>query len=401
MAGNKFFQLLVILSLIPLGPLAIDVYLPSFPQMIEAFAVSESEIRQTISIYVLALGVSQLIAGPVSDRKGRKFSAMLGLIMYAAGSLLVVAYSSLEMLYAARALQGVGASFTMITAMAWVRDNYEGDVAGKWLSYMGGVTSAVPTIAPLIGSGLALLWGWTGGFYLMAGLALLLFIMSAIALQSKKSVKATVNVKDTQALKCNVRDILTNRTFLVYSLTNMLSFGALLTYISVAPIVAISEGGFSQVQFSLMFGMIGGVQILASLIAPRLMRSFGRRNTVRFGATVITVGGMGLLFISSNATYLFFALSALGAAGFSLLSGSATSLALEPFKYCAGLATSIDGFFRMIGGALLVAVSGLLGVSSISTLAIVMLLSLASVLLVTVDNQIVQRTNSRLGSHLN
>ncbi len=112
MAGNKFFQLLVIFSLIPLGPLAIDVYLPSFPQMIEAFAVSESEIRQTISIYVLALGVSQLIAGPVSDRKGRKFSAMLGLIMYAAGSLLVVASSSLEMLYAARALQGVGASFT-------------------------------------------------------------------------------------------------------------------------------------------------------------------------------------------------------------------------------------------------------------------------------------------------
>ncbi|AIW15563.1 multidrug effflux MFS transporter [Vibrio tubiashii] len=393
MAGNKFFQLLVIFSLIPLGPLAIDVYLPSFPQMIEAFAVTDSEIRQTISIYVLALGVSQLVAGPVSDRKGRKFSAMLGLFMYAAGSLLVVASSSLEMLYAARALQGVGASFTMITAMAWVRDNYEGDVAGKWLSYMGGVTSAVPTIAPLIGSGVALLWGWTGGFYLMAGLASSLFIMSAIALQPKKSVTTTVDVNDTQALKCNVRDILSNRTFLVYSLTNMLSFGALLTYISVAPIVAISEGGFSQVQFSLIFGLIGGVQILASLIAPRLMKSFGRRNTVRFGATVITVGGMGLLLVSSNATYLFFALSALGAAGFSLLSGSATSLALEPFKYCAGLATSIDGFFRMIGGALLVAVSGLLGFSSISTLAMVMLLSLLPVLLVTVDNRTTHRTS--------
>ncbi len=396
MAGNKFFQLLVIFSLIPLGPLAIDVYLPSFPQMIEAFAVSDSEIRQTISIYVLALGVSQLIAGPISDHKGRKFSAMFGLFMYAAGSLLVVASFSLEILYAARALQGVGASFTMITAMAWVRDNYEGDVAGKWLSYMGGVTSAVPTIAPLIGSGVALLWGWTGGFYLMAGLALILFAMSALALQPKKSVKSTVDVKDTQALKCNVRDILNNRTFLVYSLTNMLSFGALLTYISMAPIVAISEGGLSQVLFSIMFGVIGGVQILASLIAPRLMKSFGRRNTVRFGVFFIIIGGIGLLFIDSDATYQFFALSALGAAGFSLLSGSATSLALEPFKYCAGLATSIDGFFRMIGGALLVVISGLLGLSSMSTLAIVMLLSLTSVLLVTVDNKIVHRTNARL-----
>ncbi len=396
MAGNKFFQLLVIFSLIPLGPLAIDVYLPSFPQMIETFAVSDSDIRQTISIYVLALGVSQLIAGPVSDRKGRKFSAMLGLFMYAAGSLLVVASSSLEMLYAARALQGVGASFTMITAMAWVRDNYEGDVAGKWLSYMGGVTSAVPTIAPLIGSGLALLWGWTGGFYLMAGLALLLFVMSAIALESKRNFKATVDIEDTQALKCNVRDILTNRTFLVYSLTNMLSFGALLTYISVAPIVAISEGGFSQVQFSVMFGVIGGAQILASLFAPKLMKSFGRRNTVRFGAGIIVVGGAGLLLVDSDATYLFFALAGLGAAGFSLLSGSATSLALESFKYCAGLATSIDGFFRMIGGALLVAMSGLLGISSISTLAVVMLLSLLPVLLVAVDLQIEKQSKLRV-----
>lgn len=105
MANNKILPLLVIFSFIPLGPLAIDVYLPSFPQMIESFAASDSEIRQTISIYILALGVSQLIAGPVSDRKGRKFSAMLGLFMYAAGSLLVVASSSLNMLYAARAIQ--------------------------------------------------------------------------------------------------------------------------------------------------------------------------------------------------------------------------------------------------------------------------------------------------------
>lgn len=394
MVSNKYLPLLVIFSLIPLGPLAIDIYLPSFPQMIEAFAVSDSEIRQTISIYVLALGVSQLIAGPISDRKGRKYSAMLGLLMYATGSLLVITASSMSMLYAARSLQGVGASFTMITAMAWIRDNYEGDTAGKWLSYMGGVTSAVPTIAPLIGSGLALLWGWTSGFYLMAGLALSLLVLSAFVLQPKQSVNTTVDIKGAQALKCNVRDILSNRTFLVYSLTNMLSFGALLTYISIAPIVAISEGGFSQIQFSVMFGFIGGAQILASLLAPKLMTLFGRRNTVRFGAIIIVLGAVGLLFINSNATYLFFALAGLGAVGFSLLSGSATSLALESFKYCAGLATSIDGFLRMIGGALLVAMSGLLDISSLSTLAVVMLLSLLPVLLITVDLRIVSRTNS-------
>ncbi len=385
MAHPSLLPLIIIFSLVPLGPLAIDVYLPSFPQMIESFSASDSDIRQTISIYVLALGFSQLIAGPVSDRKGRKFSAMLGLALYAAGSLFVVASSSLSFLYAARALQGVGASFTMITAMAWIRDNYEGETAGKWLSYMGGVTSAIPTIAPLIGSGLALHWGWSGGFYLMAALAILLFALSFIGLESKKVSNTTVDIEDTKVLKCNVRDIFANHTFTTYALANMLSFGAILTYISVAPIVAMKEGNFSQVQFSIMFGLIGGMQILASLIAPKLMKVWGRRNTVRFGSGVIVLGGIGLLFTPSTATYAFFVMAALGAAGFSIMSGSATSLALEPFKYCAGLATSIDGFLRMIGGALLVVLSEVLGVSSMHTLAAVLLISLVPVLLISVD----------------
>lgn len=385
MANYKLLPLLIIFSLVPLGPLAIDVYLPSFPQMMDAFGVSDSEIRQTISIYILALGVSQLIAGPVSDKKGRKFSAMLGLFLYALGALLVVASSSLPMLLVARGLQGVGASFTMITAMAWIRDNFEGEAAGKWLSYMGGVTSAIPTIAPLIGSGLAMLWGWSSGFYLMASLAMLLFVLAAVALEAKPITKLTIDIKDSQALTCSVKDILTNRTFITYAVANMLSFGGLLTYISVAPIIAMTEGGFGQVQFSLMFGVIGGTQILASILAPKLIKAWGRRSTVRFGSGVIVVGGIGLMFVPIGGTYVFFLVAAFGAVGFSILSGSATSLALEPFKYCAGLATSIDGFSRMIGGALLVALSSSLGLGSIVTLALVYLLPVLSMVLTSLE----------------
>lgn len=388
MVNNRVLQLIIIFSLVPLGPLAIDVYLPSFPDMIDAFSASDSDIRQTISIYIFALGVSQLLAGPISDRKGRKFSAMLGLFIYAVGSLLVLASSTLTVLFVARAVQGVGASFTMISAMAWVRDNYEGNSAGKWLSYMGGVTSAVPTIAPLIGSGLAILWGWQGGFYLMLVLALVLLMLSAFTLESNATKNATVKFENSQEFKCNIRDIFSNSTFLTYSLANMLSFGGLLAYISVAPIVAIKDGGFSQIVFSMMFGLIGAMQIIASFIAPKLMKRFGRRNTVRFGASIIVIGGLGLLLTPTNATYAFFLMASFGAGGFSLLSGSAASLALEPFRYCAGLASSIDGFIRMIGGALLVSLSGMFNLSSIHTLAVVLLLSLLSVMLISIDGQI-------------
>ncbi|MGI2178429.1 hypothetical protein [Shewanella frigidimarina] len=65
MRNSKILPLLVMFSLVPLGPLAIDVYLPSFPQMIDAFSATDADIKQTISIYIMALGISQLIAGPI------------------------------------------------------------------------------------------------------------------------------------------------------------------------------------------------------------------------------------------------------------------------------------------------------------------------------------------------
>ena len=147
------------------------------------------------------------------------------------------------------------------------------------------------------------------------------------------------------------------------------------------------EGGFTQIEFSIAFGIVGGVQIISSFIAPIVMGKVGRKNTVRLGAAVIVAGGIGLLTISSNNTLAFFVMSAMGASGFSLLSGSATSLALEPFKYCAGLAASIDGFLRMIGGALLAGMSSLLIANSIDALAIVLLLSILSILNVTLDKR--------------
>ncbi|MGR5113130.1 multidrug effflux MFS transporter, partial [Vibrio jasicida] len=55
-AGNRLLPLIVVFALVPLGPLAIDVYLPSIPQMMDVFGASDGDMRQTISIYILALG---------------------------------------------------------------------------------------------------------------------------------------------------------------------------------------------------------------------------------------------------------------------------------------------------------------------------------------------------------
>ncbi len=302
------------------------------------------------------------------------------------GSILASLSPNMEVLYIARGMQGIGASFTtMITAMAWVRDNYQGNDAGRLLSYIGGVTSAIPTIAPLIGSGLAMAWGWAGGFYIMAGLALLLMVLATVGFDSPKPVKVSVDIENTVALRCNIKDILSNKNFQVFALANLLSFGGLLTYVSVAPVVAMQQGGLSQVEFSMMFGLIGGSQILFSVIAPKVMNKLGRiDDTVLTGTIMVAMAGIGLVLMPEGEVGGFFLMAGMASGGFSLLAGAATSMALEPFQYCAGLASSIDGFLRMMGGAVLVAIASALNVDGTTALAIVYMMSLLATMVLMV-----------------
>jgi len=383
--NHPLLPLILIFSLVPLSPLGIDIYLPSIPEMVEAFQATDNDLKLTISIYIFALGIGQLVAGPISDRYGRKASALQGLGLYALGSLAVAVAPSITLLYAARILQGLGAAFTMVTAMAWVRDNYEGEAAGKWLSYMGGMTSVIPTVAPMLGGLLALVWGWQSGFVLTGVVALVLFILAALVLEGPTPVSAQADHEEPARLGSNLKAIATNGQFRIYSLANVFSFAGLLTYIATAPIVAMKEGTLTEIGFAVAFGIVGLFQMLMSFLAPRVVSWLGQRETIRAGLTVSVLGGVGLLMVPDSVTLAFFALATLGCAGFSVLAGTAISLNLQPFGHCAGLAASIDGCLRMVGGATIAAMLGFTGLGSVEALATTLLLALIPLLLVIND----------------
>ncbi|MGY0216106.1 multidrug effflux MFS transporter [Endozoicomonadaceae bacterium StTr2] len=363
--------LILIFMLVPLGPLAIDIYLPSFPQMASTFQVPNSSIQLTISIYMVFLGAGQLVAGPLSDRYGRKFSAVSGLAVYATGSLLAAFAPDLMLLYIARALQGLGAASCSVTSMAWIRDHFSGAVAGRWLSYMSGATGAIPMVAPLLGSLLAQWWGWPASFLLLAIVAGVLLISSLLILGNEQHRFITM---ETEQLPCNTRDVLSNGQFWLYSLTNAVSMGGLLVYISTAPVAAMADGGLSQYSFSLLFGIIGLCQLVFSVLAPIVVKWLGQRKAVVAGLITGITGGAGLLFVPNSHPGYFFAMAALGATGFSIVTGTLTALSLEAFQHCSGLASSIHGFLRMLGGAAIAAVITALPGSSFEHFAIAYLL---------------------------
>ncbi|EEA96573.1 multidrug effflux MFS transporter [Pseudovibrio sp. JE062] len=372
--SRRTFALIIIFMLTPLGPLAIDIFLPSVPEMLSVFEATNQQMRLTIPLYIFALGFAQLVGGPISDRFGRRASAMIGLSLYALGSLGAAFAPSLDWLYGARLVQGFGASFTMVTTFAWVRDNFEGDEAGKWLSYMSGLTGSVPMIAPMIGGILGVIWGWQAAFFLMAAAGLLLLFLTPLALPPTQKRHRTLGAPDQ--ITCNLGDMARNRAFILYSLANAATFGAVMTYVSIAPEVAMEQGGMSEMQFATILGAIGLLQMLFSFLAPRMVEMIGAPTTVLVGLSLSVISGLGLLFVPQSVTMTFFAFAALGSAGFSLMIGISTGLTLQPFPNCAGLAASIGGFLRMFGGASIATLTNLTDLQGPATLATALLFSL-------------------------
>ncbi len=370
MSASHRSALPVVFALVILSPLAIDIYLPSLPEMVAVFGVDEAAMQFTVSLFMMFMGVGQLIAGPLSDRYGRRFSALLGTALYVIGSLLVSIADDMTGLYLARVLQALGAASCTVTAFAWVRDHFDAYDSGKWISYMGGMIGCVPTLAPFLGGILAVFWRWTSSFLFMAVIGAAVFVGSLFLIEPGRSRVGNTQAAASKSLKANIREVMSNRQFLLYSFTGTLSMAGILGYATNAPMVAMNLGGLDEFGFALLFGIVGVVQLLANISAPHIVSHIGRRKTIVVSIVLSLIGAVGLIVVPVSMPLLFFIPSAIGCIGFNIIMGTASGLTLEHFKHCAGLAASIDGCVRMSGGGLLVALIKMLGFSLFATATI-------------------------------
>src|ERR1700761_4369302 len=125
--SRRFTGALTILlgSFAGLGPLAIDMYLPSFPAIARQFGASIPQVERTLTAYLFGLALGQLFYGPASDRFGRKRPLYVGLTLFvlaSAGCGFAVGVKSLLLL---RTIQALGGCAEMVIARAVVRDLFD------------------------------------------------------------------------------------------------------------------------------------------------------------------------------------------------------------------------------------------------------------------------------------
>ncbi|MDB5564066.1 MAG: major facilitator transporter, partial [Tardiphaga sp.] len=159
---------LVIASIMALNPLAMDIMLPSLPDIGAAFkVVSANRLQAVLSAFLFGFGFGQFVIGPLSDRFGRRPVLLIGMSVYCAASLLAIVAPSFETLLLARVLQGLGTSATRVIATSIVRDCYAGRRMASVMSLAMMVFIAVPVIAPSLGQAIMLMTQWRGVFFVL------------------------------------------------------------------------------------------------------------------------------------------------------------------------------------------------------------------------------------------
>ncbi|MGY8957672.1 MAG: MFS transporter, partial [Alphaproteobacteria bacterium] len=160
--------LALLVTLMVTSQVAITIFLPSMPSIAEDLGTTQSLVQLTVSAYLGAFAVAQLVVGPISDAIGRRKPMLIGLVLFTLASLACAAATSIELLIAGRIIQAFGGCVCIAISRAIVRDTSDGAAATRAMAYLGMSLAVAPTLAPLLGGQLESFFGWQANFLFTA-----------------------------------------------------------------------------------------------------------------------------------------------------------------------------------------------------------------------------------------
>ena len=376
-------RLIVLLgSIVAIGPLSIDTYLPAFPSMARALDASASSVQLTLTACLAGLAIGQLVAGSLSDRLGRRRPILAGLSAYVAVSLLCAVAPDVLTLTVLRFLQGFAGAAGMVVAQAVVRDLHSGTAAVRLFSSLMLIIGVAPILAPVLGGQLLELGSWRTIFAALAAISGVVAVGVAVGLRETLAPER----RDRRGLRqtlTTLRGLLRERDFMGYAIASSLGFACVFAYISGSSFVLQDIYGVSPQLYSVIFGVNGIGLIAASQVNARVVGRFEpvwllRRAlwTIASAAivllAVVSAGGLGAWSVMIP---LFVIVSAVA-----FVLPNASALALADHPHVAGAASALLGVIQFLCGALIAPLVGVAGTGTAVPMGIVMsLLGVAAV----------------------
>ena len=378
-------QLIILLaSLSALVAAAIDMYLPAFPTVATSLDITPGQVQQTLSVFLIGLGIGQGLYGPFLDRFGRKPPLLFGITLFTIGSLAAALTTSFEGLLVARFLQAVGAAAGSVASRAVVTDTCDPQNSARIYSMLMQVMMIAPITAPMLGS-LILLYGeWHLIFWVLALFGIICGAFTLRLLPETLPVERRIPLSMRSIVR-NYAIQLSNPSFFFYTLATSCTLGSLFIYINNSPFIFIEMFALSPNQFSYIFAANAVGMIVFSQINLRLLKLYSAMQILLIGlAGFISIGLLlfSLLQLDWVALWSYGLLLGLGTSMSGLITGNLTAVTMAHTQQHAGIASSLMGLIQFLLAALIGFLASIIAAPSLYTLPMaLMVLGLAAILL--------------------
>jgi DHA1 family bicyclomycin/chloramphenicol resistance-like MFS transporter len=343
---HRSTEIIILLgALTAFAPVSIDMYLPALPTIGVAFGAAPGHVQLSLASFFLGLASGQAFYGPISDRFGRKKPLYAGLILFAIASAGCALSTSIDMLIVLRFFQALGACSGQVIARAVVRDLFEPRESARVFSLLLLVMGVSPILAPLAGGQIIGWFEWRVVFWVITALAIfgLMGVILRVPETHRREHKRSLNLKKVLGV---YYELLTDRTFVGYTVTGALTMAGLYTYIVGTPFVFIDFFHVPANRFGLFFGVNAAGLIASSQINVRLIRKYETDVIIKKALLIEIAAGLLLLVgtaagwigLAGTAVLLFAYIASVGC-----LFPNTTALAMAAHGSKAGSASALVG----------------------------------------------------------
>ncbi|MDN2565657.1 multidrug effflux MFS transporter [Aquibium sp. A9E412] len=337
--------------LVGIGPVSMALFTPAMTEIVRYFDTTEAAVKLTLSLYFAGFAFAQLICGPLSDGFGRKPVTVAFMAIYVGASLLAVLAPTIEVLIAARFVQGVGAAAGIAIARAVVRDLFTHERSARIMNLIGIILAAGPAFAPTLGGLTMLVAGWQSIFALMLVFGILIILVVRVGMV--ETVGRDLSRIRPRALMASYATLMKSGYFVTSSLVIAGTIGALYTQATVLPFILMDRVGLSPAAFGVAMLMQSGSFFAGSLVVRVLLGRFGAYALVPVGLVFVALGSVLLVVVLSGwQPSLLGVMGPVGlyAFGIAFVMPAMMTAALAPFPQIAGAASSLAGFMQMGAG---------------------------------------------------
>lgn len=259
--------------------LAIDMYVPALPLLLEEFDTSASFLNLTMFMFMLVSAFAILVAGPLTDKFGRKPILIVSCAVFGASSIGCALSTSVLMLTVFRVGQAIGFGLVETDVTAMIKDAYTDKDLKFAMSLLQSLVIVGPVLAPFLGTLLLAIGGWREIFVALAvmgiiGLVIALVISETMHADHRLAAGVVPALRD---MMMRVRSLLSKRSFTAMALIVGVAGLAYMGYIAVASYILLDDFDSGYVIYNLVYAGICGVSVLAPFVYLRISKMMSPR----------------------------------------------------------------------------------------------------------------------------